>query len=141
MIVNHVGLRVTDLERSTRFYEALGFREVLASEVPDAAASPLLRVPVPVGLRATYLVNQGFVLELLGFDHHPSGPVDRAVTETGLTHLSLGVDDLDAAKAQVAAHGGEVLADTDLGVVVMVRDPDGQLLELLHVDHRPVRPA
>lgn len=141
MIVNHVGLRVADLERSIRFYEALGFTPVLAAEVPDAAAAPLLRISAPVGLRASYLVNAGFVLELLGFDHHPAGPVDRAMTDTGLTHLSLGVDDLDEAKACVRANGGEVLDDTDLGVVAMVRDPDGQLLELLHVDHRPVRPA
>jgi hypothetical protein len=32
----------------------------------------------------------------------------------------------------VADLGGEVLADTDLGgIAVMIRDPDGQLIELL----------
>jgi hypothetical protein len=32
----------------------------------------------------------------------------------------------------VAEHGGEVLEDTEIrGMAVMVRDPDGQLLELL----------
>jgi catechol 2,3-dioxygenase-like lactoylglutathione lyase family enzyme len=140
VIVNHVGLRVLDLERSTRFYEALGFREARTAEIPDAPSSRLLRLPEPVGLRATYLVNEGFVLELLTFDHHGGEPVDRSMAETGLTHLSLGVTDLAEAKALVAEHGGEVLDDTDLGVACMVRDPDGQLLELLHVDARPVTP-
>jgi lactoylglutathione lyase len=140
VIVNHVGLRVADLERSTRFYEALGFREALATEVPDGPAQQLLRLSPPVGLRAVYLLNGGFVLELLAYDHHPAGPFDRSMADTGLTHLSLGVTDLAEAKAVVAEHGGEVLDDTDLGVAVMVRDPDGQLLELLHVDVRPVVP-
>jgi predicted lactoylglutathione lyase len=32
----------------------------------------------------------------------------------------------------VAEHGGEVLGETDVGgMAIMVRDPDGQLLELL----------
>jgi hypothetical protein len=50
--------------------------------------------------------------------------------ETGLTHLSFSCD-VDAARAAVEACGGEVLTDTDVGVAVFVRDPDGQLLELL----------
>ena len=49
----------------------------------------------------------------------------------GLTHLSLSVDDLDEALAAVEAHGGEVLVDTNLGMAVFVKDPDGQLIELL----------
>jgi len=140
VIVNHVGLRVLDLERSTRFYEALGFREALTTEVPDAPCERLLQLSAPVGLRAAYLVNDGFVLELLAYDHHPGEPVDRSMADTGLTHLSLGITDLAEAKALVAEHGGEVLEGTDLGVACMVRDPDGQLLELLHVDARPVTP-
>jgi predicted enzyme related to lactoylglutathione lyase len=51
--------------------------------------------------------------------------------EPGLTHLSVNTDDLEAALARVAAHGGEVLTATHVGVAVMVRDPDGQLLELI----------
>jgi predicted enzyme related to lactoylglutathione lyase len=41
------------------------------------------------------------------------------------------VDDVAAVCARVADHGGEVLDDTNLGVAVMIRDPDGQLIELL----------
>lgn len=140
-VVNHVGLRVADLERSIRFYEALGFRRALTTDVPDAAAGRLLRVPAPVGLRAVYLTAGAFVLELLAYEHHPAGPVDRSMTDAGLTHLSLGVDDLAVARALVVQHGGDVLDDTDVALAVMVRDPDGQLLELLHVDHRPVTPG
>jgi catechol 2,3-dioxygenase-like lactoylglutathione lyase family enzyme len=133
-VVNHVGLCVTDLNRSRRFYEeVLGFTVVRELSVPDGPASTLLRVATPVGLTALYLERDGFVLELLHFGRDGNEPRrDRAFTEPGLTHLSFTVDDLAATRALVAETGGEVLADTDVGgLAVMVRDPDGQLLELL----------
>ena len=141
MIVNHVGLRVSDIERATRFYECLGFVERMAMDVPDDATAQLLQVPAPVGLRAADLVTGSFVLELLAYEHHPSEPVDRRMTDTGLTHLSIGVDDVAAAKASVVERGGEVIEASDVGVAVMVRDPDGQLIELLDARYRPVTPG
>jgi predicted enzyme related to lactoylglutathione lyase len=53
------------------------------------------------------------------------------MNEPGLTHISVSVDDIPAACAQVTKFGGEVLTDTDIGVGIFVRDPDGQLIELL----------
>jgi lactoylglutathione lyase len=135
--VNHVGLCVTDVERSRRFYEAvLGFTSRRELEIPDELAADLLRVPPPVGLRAAYLERDGWVLELIAFDRPGNDPArERSFTEPGLTHVSFTVPDLSDAKALVAEHGGEVLDDTEaFGVAVMVRDPDGQLLELLSPD-------
>lgn len=131
---NHVGHCVADLDRARRFYEGvLGFRHQRDLPVPDGVASQLLRVPEPVGMTAAYLELDGFVLELLHFDRAGNAPQrDRSFTEPGLTHLSFTVDDLAAAKARVRELGGEVLEDTDVGGrAVMVRDPDGQLVELL----------
>ncbi len=133
-VVNHVGHCVTDLERATRFYVgAFGF--VLRNEiaVPDEATTALLDVPSPVGLTARYLTLDTFVLELLWFDRDGNPPArHRAFTEPGLTHLSVGVDDLDEACARVADLGGEVLAERRAGeYAAMVRDPDGQIIELL----------
>jgi len=133
-VVNHVGLCVTDLEASTRFYTGVfGFtvRDELA--VPDAFTTDLLAVAPPVGLTARYLTLEGFVLELLWFDRDGNDPRRaRGFTEPGLTHLSFGVDDLAATCAKATELGGSVPAGRRVGdAAVMIRDPDGQLLELL----------
>ena len=131
---NHVGHCVADLARSRRFYEeALGFTHKYDLPVPDGPASKLLQVPAPVGMTAVYLELDGFTLELLHFDREGNDPQrQRAFTEPGLTHLSITVPDLDAACALGREHGGEVLDDTNVGGrAVMVRDPDGQLVELM----------
>lgn len=136
---NHVGHCVTDLARARRFYEELlGFTFQRKLPVPDAPASQLLRVSPPVGITAVYLERDGFVLELLHFDRPGNDPArERSFTEPGLTHLSFSVDDVAATCARVAELGGEVLDDTNVGgMAVMIRDPDGQLLELLPMSYR-----
>jgi catechol 2,3-dioxygenase-like lactoylglutathione lyase family enzyme len=138
-VVNHVGLCVTDLAVSRRFYEAvLGFTHQRDLQVPDGPTSTLLRVPAPVGCTAVYLERGGFTLELLHFDRAGNDPRrERSFTEPGLTHLSFSVDDVAATCALVTEHGGEVLADTDVGgLAIMVRDPDGQLLELMPMSYQ-----
>ena len=133
-VVNHVGVCVTDPVRSRRFYERVfGFTHHNELKPPDELTARLLQLPEPIGATAIYLQLDGFVLELLHFDREGNDPErDRSFTEPGLTHLSFGVDDIDDACARVRANGGQVLEDTDLGgLAVMVRDPDGQRLELL----------
>jgi catechol 2,3-dioxygenase-like lactoylglutathione lyase family enzyme len=128
-----VGQCVTDLERSKRFYtEVFGFEVARELHPPDQGSAELLRLPPPLGMTACYLKRDDFVLELLHFADAGLVPGDeRVVNQLGLTHISLSVDSMDDALAAVEAHGGEVLADTNIGVAVFVKDPDGQLIELL----------
>jgi catechol 2,3-dioxygenase-like lactoylglutathione lyase family enzyme len=133
---NHVGLCVSDLDRATRFYVgALGFEHRVERDLalPDQVVAPLLRVAPPVGMGARYLQLGDFTLELMRFDREGNAPDrERDITERGLTHLSVSVDDIPATCALVREHGGEVLEDTDMdGRAIMVKDPDGQLIELL----------
>jgi catechol 2,3-dioxygenase-like lactoylglutathione lyase family enzyme len=54
------------------------------------------------------------------------------MNELGLTHISLSVDDIPATCALVEQYGGTVLHETQLdSASLFVRDPDGQLIELL----------
>jgi len=136
---NHVGQCVTDLERSKRFYcELLGF--VLEREIhpPDDNSAQLLSLEPPLDMTAAYLVRDGLVLELLHFG--ATGQVRpfrvRKLNEPGLTHLSLSVDDIDGVCARLPEYGGEVVGPSHIGTAVFVRDPDGQLLELLSMSYR-----
>lgn len=137
----HVGLCVSDLERSIRFYrDALGFRA--SGEFPDVhvenePAATLLRLP-GVKLHAVYLERDGLRLELLHYERpgSPAEPPRRAMNDLGFTHLSIRVPDVDRAVAELEAAGATVLRDTllDLGgtrVAVFVRDPDGLPIELV----------
>jgi predicted enzyme related to lactoylglutathione lyase len=51
--------------------------------------------------------------------------------DVGLTHISLSVSDLAAALAMVDEFGGSVVQETVTEQFAMIRDPDGQLIELL----------
>lgn len=133
VMFSHVGQCVSDLDASRAFYvEVLGFAEVMDLDVGGSQSATLLRIPDPVELRAVYLKRDGFVLELLAFSEPaPLARRDRPIIEPGLTHISLGVDDLDTMCAAVVAHGGTVLTESRLPTAVFVTDPDGQFIELL----------
>jgi lactoylglutathione lyase len=136
---NHVGQCVTDLERSKRFYcELFDFTFEREIQPPDESSAQLMSLTPPLGMTAAYLVRDGLVLELLHYSAADQTRPFRARTmnEPGLTHLSLSVDDVDAVCARVPEFGGEVVESTNIGAAVFVRDPDGQLLELLPMAYR-----
>ena len=141
-IYNHTGQVVTDLERSKRFYqEVFGFRFWYEIQPPDEATAKLNCLEPPLQITASYLVLDGFVLELMHYaapgvipDAHEHARA-RTFAETGLTHLSVSVADIRATAELAVAHGGTIVEDSDLGVALVIRDPDGQMIELLTADY------
>ncbi len=138
-IYNHTGQVVTDLDRSKRFYqEVLGFKFWYEITPPDAATAKLCSLTPPLGVTASYLTLDGFVLELM----HYSAPgataafQPRTMNDPGLTHLSISVDDVRATAERAVACGGQIIEESDVGGALFIRDPDGQLLELLPVAYR-----
>ena len=138
-VFNHLGHCVTDLERSKRFYtEVLGFEPWRELSFPDEGCASLLRLTTPIDMTASYLRRDGLVLELLFYAGAGAAPLpakERVMNEPGLTHISISVDDVPTTCARVVEYGGEVLEDTDVGAGIFVRDPDGQLIELLTMDY------
>lgn len=136
--LTHVGLCVTDIERSTEFYcSALGFTKIGEMHVDDEASARLLDVADLV-LDLVYLERDGFRLELLAYPTvgttGDSSP--RQMNALGFTHLSFRVDDADTLAAAVVEHGGKLLPDrmVEFGGGnrgLMLTDPDGNLLELI----------
>ena len=136
---NHTGQVVTDLERSKRFYqEVLGFKFWYEIQPPDEATAKLSCLEPPLGMTASYLTLDGFVLELMHYAAAGAAAPHRARTmnEPGLTHLSISVDDVRATAERVVEHGGKIVEESDIGNALFIRDPDGQLLELLPVSYR-----
>ena len=58
------------------------------------------------------------------------------MNEPGLTHISLSVEDLDGVLARVPDYGGDVVKNSNIGFGAFIRDPDGQLVELLPMEYR-----
>jgi lactoylglutathione lyase len=132
-VFNHIGLCVADRERSRRFYEGLlDFEFWWDLELPDEGTQQLLQLEKPIGVRATYLIRDGLVLELLDYSKRDVtvGP-QRVMDQVGLTHLSLSVSNIDHVLAMVDDFGGSVVKETVAEQFAMIRDPDGQLIELL----------
>jgi len=134
---SHTGQSVRDIAVARRFYvEVLGFEDVMDLELTGAEPAKLMRMREPVEFHAAYLRRDGFVLELLSFAQPEPLPArERSFLEPGLTHISIGVDDLDATCAKVVEFGGAILEDSRLPGAVMVTDPDGQTIELLAGHH------
>ena len=103
---NHVGICVSDLERSRRFYEeVLQFRYWWELDVPDEAAGQLLQLPLPLGTKAVYLVHDRFVLELIHFAEARTRPAPkRVMNNPGLTHLSIAVAGIPGILEKVLPH-------------------------------------
>jgi catechol 2,3-dioxygenase-like lactoylglutathione lyase family enzyme len=140
---NHTGQVVTDLERSKRFYrEVLGFRPWYEITPGDEATAKLSGLTPPLGLTASYLILDGFVLELLHYSA-PGATASfrlRTMNEPGLTHLSVSVVDVRRTAEKAAEYGGQIVEDSDVGAALFIRDPDGQLLELLPAAYRDSLP-
>ena len=136
--LTHVGLCVTDIERSTEFYcSALGFTKIGEMHVDDEVSARLLDVEDLV-LDLVYLERDGFRLELLAYP--TSGTTGdgapRQMNALGFTHLSFRVDDADTLAAAVVEHGGQLLAHRTVVFSggnrgLMLTDPDGNMLELI----------
>lgn len=123
--ISLVTLGVTDLDRSTAFYAALGWR----------------RSPVSVEGTVAFMQGSTVVLSLYGRDDLAA---DAGVAMPATEHaapLSLAMNvpseaDVDAALATAASAGGHVVRSayhTDWGGYIgYVADPDGHLWEFAH---------
>jgi lactoylglutathione lyase len=116
----HVGLRVTDLERSLAFYTALGY-EVLG-KVPETEFGSLTMLKLPG--------DEFVTIELV---HDPGKGV---VEPGGLNHLVVHVESMRDALADLTARGVQVEPPSSPDgseefQTAWVTDPDGYRIELV----------
>jgi catechol 2,3-dioxygenase-like lactoylglutathione lyase family enzyme len=139
---SHLGICVSDLERSLRFYcEALGFSAAESHVVGDEFGR-LMELEA-VSLRSQFVRRGAVAIELLEYSSPEvvGQPVRRPLNQLGLTHLSVRVDDVDAVAAAVERLGGTVVSETrtsfDLSGTTLdflyCTDPDGVRIELMRI--------
>jgi lactoylglutathione lyase len=134
---SHLGICVSDLDRSLRFYcEGLGFEPTQLHQV-GAEFGTLMEIE-GVAVRSQFLRRDHLSIELLFYDAPGHvGPAERRpVNQLGLTHLNFRVDDVDAVAARVRELGGKVLDHTRTTFgpemdFVYCTDPDGTRIELM----------
>ncbi|MEX5636930.1 VOC family protein [Parafrankia sp. FMc2] len=140
--VSHIGLCVSDFDRSIRFYtEGLGFHLAEKFDIGDSLAQ-LAEVPPPIRCRSQMIVNGQTKLELLDWKTpRPEGAALVTRRQIGFTHLSVYVKDLTAAEARLVALGATPIEYTRTHIpmrggamdVLFLADPDGIRIELVQV--------
>ncbi|HMC39899.1 MAG TPA: VOC family protein [Acidimicrobiales bacterium] len=136
---SHVGVCCSDLERSTRFYEALGFAEVFTMELGEEVSATMEQAG---RFRSRMLARGDVRVELLHWlEPEADGPrARRPMTQLGITHLCFRVDDVDAAAETLEQCGGQVHRSTRSELpspgaepvrLMYVTDPDGVRVELM----------
>ncbi|NTU71464.1 MAG: hypothetical protein HGB10_06560 [Coriobacteriia bacterium] len=125
---HHIGIVVSDLERSTTFYRALGFETV--NDLPSEDGS-----------RAIRFVRLGdFEIELFWYAEPAAGaPAPAGRGQLGFRHLALRTTDIDGTLARLKAAG---VAPPELEVrrvpigysLLFFSDPDGVEIEIMQED-------
>jgi lactoylglutathione lyase len=117
----HLGLRVADLDRSLAFYTGVGY-EIVGS-VPETPLGHLTMLKLPG--------DEFVTIELV---HNPTQGGGNP--GTGLSHLVIQVESMDAAISELAARGIEAEPPaspdgSDDFFTTWIVDPDGNRIELV----------
>lgn len=124
--INHVGIRVSDLQTTRDFYEQLGFRFLAGPVGPE----PVAIMEHPCGVNLNFILNasvQSGENILMDVDQkHP-----------GYTHMALEVNDINAVQEQLLGLGiipteGPITTNNGASLL-FIRDPDRNVIEF----HQP----
>ena len=122
MALIHTCYRITDIDRSVSFYEALGFEEVGRFELGDGATNVFLNIPGDGDMpRLELTFNPGVQSYEIG---------------TGYGHIALTVPDVDATLTALSSVGIKpekppYSVREGGSKICFVRDPDGYRVELV----------
>lgn len=144
MKFNHVGISVTDLDRSIAFYREMLGMEPLGDPFPFGGAqfSEIMDVPDVQG-RMCMIAKDDLWLELFEFAN-PAGKakdVNYPVSDRGYSHFGVSVDDIEETYARLQAAGVRIHCpiQTFMGGgmrAIYCRDPDGNVFEIMQPGER-----
>jgi catechol 2,3-dioxygenase-like lactoylglutathione lyase family enzyme len=131
----NVSISVADLDKSGKFYKALGFEAGEVHALPAPVAKLLGGKGADAKLEIKFMKRDGVVLELVHFS--PTAPMkasEGSAAQLGLAHIAFRVDSVDRFAKIVKDNGGKTLdaGRTKLGPmeIMFATDPDGTLIEI-----------
>ena len=125
--LQHLGLPVTNLERSKDFYAQLGFTEALRTDIQ----------PQTEVIRVAMMEHENFAIELYELGQEKRQEIAKR-TDGHIDHVALNVLDIEKAYAEIRSAGLEILEENapvflpfwEHGVKYFtVRGPDGEKVE------------
>lgn len=120
--INHVGIRVTNLEQARKFYEDLGFEFLAGPMGPE----PVAIMEHPCGVNINFILNadSGIADNIL---------MDVPERHPGYTHMALDVTDIEGVQATIEKLGIEItegpITLPDGGIMFFIRDQDRNVIE------------
>jgi len=126
--INHIGLRVKNLETSKQFYEKLGFEFLVGPVGPE----PVAIMEHPSGVNINFILNST--------DEIPGNILmDIPDKHTGYTHIALEVTDLDSVQEFLQQNKISItegpITTPDGALLIFIRDPDENVIEF----HKPAQ--
>ena len=122
--INHIGLRVKDLNTSRAFYEKLGFKFIMGPVGPE----PVAIMEHPSGININFILNA---------DPECTENVlmDIPMKHTGYTHVALEVTSYESALKAIKELGIEITEEVEFEGTkfFFIRDPDNNVIEF----HQP----
>lgn len=120
--INHVGIRVTSLEKARAFYEQLGFVFIIGPIGPE----PVAVMEHPSGININFILNadSGITENILMDipDKHP-----------GYTHIALDVNNIKSTQQSIVKLGIEItegpITLPNGSVMFFIRDQDKNVIE------------
>lgn len=120
--INHIGIRVSDLNTARAFYEQLGFEFLLGPVGPE----PVAEMEHPSGINLNFILNANI-------DSDKNILMDVPEKFPGYTHIAFDVSDIDSAQAFIEALNipiteGPITLPTG-GIMFFIRDQDKNVIE------------
>ncbi|MBV1878839.1 MAG: VOC family protein [Pseudomonadales bacterium] len=122
--INHIGLRVKDLNVSREFYEKLGFIFLAGPVGPE----PVAIMEHPSGVNINFILNADA-------DGAENVLMDMPIKHTGYTHVAFEVNNVVSALKFVTELGITITGEVEFegAKFFFIRDPDRNVIEF----HQP----
>ncbi|TGD76239.1 VOC family protein [Mangrovimicrobium sediminis] len=122
--INHIGIRVKDMNVARHFYEQLGFKFIAGPLGPE----PVAIMEHPSGININFILNANA-------DCHENVLMDVPDKHTGYTHVALEVSSYEAALSEITTLGIEITGQVEFegARFFFIRDPDKNVIEF----HQP----